>query len=564
MVEARKRNPAIQLYALAWGWPGYLRKGTKSNNPFTDFALVADYLTSWLDIAQKNYNLTIDFIGIWNEMYSGPYDFIPYFRKALDSAGFVSTKVIVADAYGNRWGIAGSLAINATRKAAVWGIGAHYPGAQSSPEARALDLPLWASEDNSLGGLSGGECLARAINENYVNGDMTATISWHLVSAYYTGVPWFGASLLSAGWPTSGTYTVNHAMWAVAHTAQFIQPGWRYLSHGAGVGYLTGGGTYISATNGTGGLTIVLEKLSRKSSQCAYAPSPPNATVSELVVLDGLSAILLLHVWTSNFTQSASPHDLFQYAGTLVPSSNGTVTVSLGVGVVITLTTLNTGMHGNRSAPPAHKPFPLPYSDNFDHYALQSEAAYFSDMSGAFEIVNASAYGHSNVLQQMTPVKPIDWLRPNYAPHTIIGDSWYDTEANVSILLTNASHTAALGVRMQQIDSMVGVLFAVNSTVWSIWTSLKALASGGTANYSGSITSHLEPGTWHQLSLTAIGPDKAIACIDGIAAANVNISSFQKGGGWVALATAGFGQDVMFDDFSVSLPRQSVVLPRQS
>ena len=456
-------------------------------------------------------------------------------------------------------GIVGVLASNATRKAAVWGVGVHYPGAQSPTEARALDLPLWAAEDNSDGGLNGGACLARAINENYVNGDMTATISWHLVSAYYTSVPWFGASLLSAGWPTSGSYTINYALWAAAHTAQFIQPGWRYLSRDAGVGYLTGGGTFVSATDGAGGLTIVLEKLSRKSSQCAYAASPPNVTVPELVVFYGLSAIPLLHVWTSNFTQSATPNDLFRYAGTLVPSSNGSISVSVGIGAVITLTTLNTGMHGNRSAPPAHKPFPFPYSDNFERYALQSEPAYFSDMSGAFEIVDASSYGHSKALQQMTPEKPIDWQRPNYAPHTIIGDSWYNTEANVSILLTNASHTAAVGVRMQQIDGMVGVWLAVNSTLWSIWTSLKALALGGTANYSGSITPGLEPGTWHQLSLTAIGPDKAVACIDGIAAAAVNISAFQKGGGWVALGTAGYGQDVMFDDFTVGAPRVQAV-----
>ena len=103
MVEARKRNPAIQLYALSWGWPGYLRKGTKATNPFTDFNLAADYLTSWLDIANKSYNLTIDFIGIWNEMYFGPYDFLPFFRKALDTAGFANTKLIVADDYVNRW-----------------------------------------------------------------------------------------------------------------------------------------------------------------------------------------------------------------------------------------------------------------------------------------------------------------------------------------------------------------------------------------------------------------------------------------------------------------------------
>jgi len=67
-------------------------------------------------------------------------------------------------------------------------------------------------------------------------------------------------------------------------------------------------------------------------------------------------------------------------------------------------------------------------------------------MSGAFEIINASTYGASKAMQQSTPLAPIAWQRPNYAPHTVIGDSWYNVQANVSVLLTNISHTAALGV----------------------------------------------------------------------------------------------------------------------
>ena len=383
---------------------------------------------------------------------------------------------------------------------------------------------------------------------------MTATITWHLASAFYTTVPWFGDSLLSAGWPTSGAYTVNFELWAAAHTTQFVRPGWSYLAHGTGVGYLQGGGTFVSVTDGQGGLTLVIEKLSRSTSQCLYAASPPNVTTPEIAVFTGLGAFNILHVWASNFTAPHSPEALFQYMGTVAPDANGSIAVPIDVGSVMTLTTVGSGAHGNRSAPPVPAPFPIPYNDNFDSYPLGSEAAYFSDMSGAFEIVDAMAYGHARAMQQVTPLQPIPWQRPNYAPHTIIGDSWSNIQANVTVLLTEAQHTAALGVRTQQIDTMAGVWLAVNATSWSIWPSLQALAAGGAANYSGRLEQPIAPGTWHELSLSAVGGGTATAYVDGSEIVAANISSFPRGGGWVALATAAYGQDVLFDDFAVAVP----------
>lgn len=44
----------------------------------------------------------------------------------------------------------------------------------------------------------------------------------------------------------------------VAHTAQFIQPGWFYLQT---VGNLTHGGSYVALTDRKGNLTIVIETM---------------------------------------------------------------------------------------------------------------------------------------------------------------------------------------------------------------------------------------------------------------------------------------------------------------
>ena len=213
-----------------------------------------------------------------------------------------------------------------------------------------------------------------------------------------------------------------------------------------------------------------------------------------------------------------------------------------------------TGRHGNHSKPAPAAPFPQPYSDDFESYAVEGMARYFSDMSGAFEVVDASAYGASQrALQQVTPQRPISWQRPDYAPHTVIGDSsgghWADIQANVSVLLTNASHTAALGLRAVQIDQLQGVWLAVNATTWSVFTSLQTLAAGSNATAAGALPHALGVGQWHQLSLAASGAN-ATALVDGVLVAA--LTGLKVGAGWVALGTGDYGENVLFDDFSLA------------
>src|SRR5690606_17177349 len=69
----------------------------------------------------------------------------------------------------------------------------HYPGTKSPSEAIALGKTLWSSEDYSTYADSvGGGCWARILNQNYVRGYMTSTISWNLIAAYYKGLPFYG------------------------------------------------------------------------------------------------------------------------------------------------------------------------------------------------------------------------------------------------------------------------------------------------------------------------------------------------------------------------------------
>lgn len=49
---------------------------------------------------------------------------------------------------------------------------------------------------------------------------------------------------------------------------------------------------------------------------------------------------------------------------------NGLVHLRLDVDQVVTLTTLKTGQKGSYAVPPASKPFPVPYKDDFEGILL--------------------------------------------------------------------------------------------------------------------------------------------------------------------------------------------------
>jgi len=53
-----------------------------------------------------------------------------------------------------------------------------------------------------------------------------------------------------------------------------------------------------------------------------------------------------------------------------VQFANGAATLPLGLDEVYTLTTLSSGAKGQYPTPPPSKPFPLPYTDDFEreHY----------------------------------------------------------------------------------------------------------------------------------------------------------------------------------------------------
>jgi galactosylceramidase len=217
MKEARRRNPQVGLYGLSWSWPGWLAVNSTADTPPTppdpqvDAAhdnATADYTIAFLEGAQKYHNLTMNYIGLWNE-------------KGSTAAYVAALKARVTEKLPHIEIVGGP----------------HYPGTKlvaqncSAPGHVAWNATNWVDEEGSVADGYSSRCLARTINRGYLSGCYTGLFQWHLISSFYSDVPWPRCGLAVANQPWSGAYEITRPAWAVAHTTQFAAPGWRYLRY---------------------------------------------------------------------------------------------------------------------------------------------------------------------------------------------------------------------------------------------------------------------------------------------------------------------------------------------
>ncbi|CAK9054683.1 unnamed protein product [Durusdinium trenchii] len=436
MKEAKKRNPDIKLYGLAWAFPSWV--GNRSGDPFKFPELTARYLTEWVAGAKSEYGLDVDYLGIWNEKASDS-NFVQVLRKTLNQRGHQGTKLVVKD---GGLDICETLLKDQKYADAVDIIGLHYPNDfQDFSACQRLNKPIWASEESSsYDDLNGAACWWRVINSHWVINKITSSIMWNLVGAYYHGTNWYASSMMTSVEPWSGHYEVNPVIWATAHVTQFTKIGWKYLLNGTGSGELRKGGYYATWVDpNSNHFTMNIVKISRDHAMCTR-PLLPSFEVKEehltIQLAPSMKAPETLQVWYSNFERFTGTPPMFQKS--TVKVENNQFRLMVPVGGMFTITTITSGHKGSFDhIPESSPPFPLDYVDDFQSTEDSQNARWFADQIGAFEI-HRSTDGKKS-LKQMVPDLPIGWSdQGTRGPMTLIGmREWQDVEVSVAFKLPN-------------------------------------------------------------------------------------------------------------------------------
>ncbi|MYS24017.1 Ricin-type beta-trefoil lectin domain-containing protein, partial [Streptomyces sp. DvalAA-14] len=377
--------------------------------------------------------------------------------------------------------------------------------------------------------------LIRSIVRGYTDAKLTAYLNWPLIAAIYPNLPYSTVGLLTAPSPWSGAYSVGEDTWATAQVTQFAQPGWKFIDSASG--YLGGSesnGAYITLKSPNGSdYSTVLETTTATAAQ----------TVN-LHVQGGLSTGTA-HVWATRVNSPSAATD-FVHTQDVTPAG-GSYSLTLQPGYVYTVTT-TTGQGKGTATGPAGHALALPYSDNFDGYSSGSEATYLSDMQGAFEAQPCSGRS-GQCLQQMAPVKPIEW-QDDSDTYSLIGDTtWSNYTVSSDVYLRSAGTTELLGranTQQRPQSHMNAYYFRIRDT--GQWWIEKMYTDGSNHTLATGTTTALGTQTWHNLSFTFQGTTIS-AKVDGKQIGSVTDSSFLSG--QAGLGIQGYRTD-QFDNLSIT------------
>ena len=543
MEQAKQRNPGIKLYGLEWGAPGWVvgntgPGGVGGRTVWTSQNIT--YILNWLGCA-KQHGLQINYLGGWNEAGFDP-SWYASFRQALDANGYGGIQIVADDSYD--WtSVAASMASDPAFNKAVSIVGEHYPCSPTScgtpASVLATGRPVWASEQGSAPYDAGAPTLARDINTAYADGQMTSTINWSLIWSVYDGMPYTGNGLMLANTPWSGNYTVGKSIWVMAHTAQFTQPGWRYLDSGSV--RLAGGGSVVTLR-------------SPSSSDWSSIAETTTATAPQQVTYQiggGLSGGTV-HVWATNL-DSSDPSQWFSHVQDVQPQG-GTVSLTLQPGYEYSLTT-TTGQSKGAAAAPSAQPWKLPYSENFDEYPAGATPQYLADLGGSFQTApclagsgnQASPPASGMCLQQNVTSQPVQWNDWDNYPVTLTGDpnSWQNYRAGADALLTQPGYVELDGRALGPANAITGYHFRIGTS--GQWSLYKQDVSGGDTTLTSG-TASFNAGTWYRLELELRG-DTITAFLDHHQLGSVVDGTYQMGQTGFQVSPWGMAQ---FDNLQVS------------
>ena len=621
--EAKRRNPDIELLGLVYAWPAWVN--SNGSSPFESPAAEANaaaYVSGWVRGMRDVYNVSVDWVGLWNEReYTSSY--VLTLRATLDASGFGETRIVGSDRFWEPFAT-DFLNSSALRSAAA-ALSQHYPncgadgrGSQCPGQVsrsavednEQLGAPLFSTEDYSCWGDDDSAVhWASKLNSNYIGGNVTFFSVWHLISAFYPSVAFFNDGLLRAAQPWGGRFEVAPSLWATAHVTQFTQRrGWRYLRQGRGSGTLAGGGTFVSLVDALGNYTLVIEAAgagglgSWSSDNCNavdglnYAPAA--AAQNATFVLSAVGSVpRVLELWRSRFQRgNRTNSSLFERQPDVAVGADGVVSLLVEPDTVYTLSTLPGAAKGSPVAP-APALFPLPYEDDFESLAPGRPGRFLSDMHGGFQIALRSGGGGGGggggaggqVLRQSAPANAccnfIQSLGGPLAVSIIGAATWRDIEASVDVALPDAGF-AFVGVRGQFARGFFGGGLATPAGVFLVVSATECLLVLDVATLCGTAPAKCDEwapcaapscvaqgslppmpaNATRRLTVGALG-GAVWALVDGIAlpgAANVSLpasAAAAAGAGFVALG--GSFSAIDFDNLTIMATAPAPATPAE-
>lgn len=539
MREAKRRNPSIVLSAIEWSVPGWVGDG----NYFSQDNI--DYIVDFLKGARQK-GLTVDYVGLVNEPrvihQAVDWGWVKRLKRAVTSDG-LRTKLVVGDdprrvccPTNLPWDDVNAMMADPELAAAVDVIGSHYAGGVVPAEAYRFGKPIWSTEDgpwtDEWNKIVGGSYtpFGSMYNRNYIDGKMTSTSIWNLVTAYYDNLIFPNSGLMRAAEPWSGHYDVMSPIWLTAHTTQFARPGWRYLDEASK--RLPGGGSVVTLRSQAGDFSSIFE------TQQATAPTTVTTSVR------GLKHTSALQVWKST-------KDQWFVRQPDAPVVNGSYRLTLEPDAVYSVTT-TTGQRKGTASSPAAQPFPKNYKDDFESGQRGQQPRYLAQMAGSYEITPCVGRP-GKCVRQTVGEQAVEWFQAY--PTAYLGDSAGWTDASVEVKIRHELEGAAevwgrignngarsKGISMPKLPD--GYYFSVQKTGrWYLGKTVDGERRQLTAGFT-----EMPANEWHTIRITFSG-STITAFIDGKQVGKpVTDETYKQG-------RAGIGTGwnrVQFDDFAIT------------
>jgi Glycosyl hydrolase family 59 len=540
--QARKLDPAIQIYGLQWNGPGWT--GT-FKNPWTTADI--GYLVDWLHCASKE-GLRINYLGGWNEhLGRGISDkILGWFvrlRSALDRAGYGRVKLVATDSFAHRHDndVSDYLAHHPAFRRAVSVLGYHnlcrYPATGNNcrvPRAAIRSgKPIWESEIGALKEGKGTGAMARSLVNAFVEVKATGLLEWPLVSSMPANLPEEDRGLIFADEPWSGQFHVNLMSWILAQTTEFTRPGWRHVRGSSG----TFGGEYGSFTS--------YEAPDHAAWSLVTQTTQAKARQEIVVHVDRGLPDSVVRVWSTNLG-SRHTRGWFVHIANLHPSHR-TFSFVLRPKFIYTFTT-TTGQHKGHAGSPRSRPMPLPYRATRDG---SNEPRYLGAEDGAFEYLPDS----STTFAQTAVGRPNFWQNPvrSRFPYAVVGwRNWANYTVSVSVRFTGAGQSGGLIARFRHAKAngiaqqFHGYQFIVSES--GAWRLTRNAIGAAPATLESGQAGALGTAVFHNLSLAAHG-SQLVARLDGTTVATVSDPTYN--GGDAGVSTGGWYQ-VQFRGLTVT------------